>query len=103
MCVIFASTKDFVAKFEDLLIEYEEKYGQVPDQAYIPFDMFDKLALVIKEDPGLDLDSSWKFYLSMVRYHYIDIHGVRCFRTYVSDIAFSSPSRPEYGMYQGKP
>ena len=99
----FTTTREFIDLFLESLIEYENKYSQTPKQAYIPFEDFDKLAGVVKTDPYLDARTSWEFYLSMTRFHYIDIYGVRCFRAYLGTLSFSTPERPEYGMYLGKP
>ena len=102
--MMFDSVRDFISKFTELLLQYEIEYGVSPEQAYIPVDDYDRLALMIKDDECINIPGgNLRMYFDMVRYRYMFLYGVKCHRSFVTELSLSSPVRPDYGMYQGKP
>lgn len=102
----FDSVRDFISNFTEMLLQYEIENGVSPEYAYIPVEDFDRLILLMKNDHDISpryVANTMATYLDMMRYRYLFVYGVKCYRSYVAEFNFSSPRRPEYGMYQGKP
>lgn len=100
----FESVRDFISKFTEILLKYEIEHETGPEYAYIPVEDFDRLAQMVKDEDDIRIPGGgMRMYFDMIRYRYLFIYGVKCHRSYVSELNFSTPSRPEYGMYLGKP